>query len=358
MRIRTREDVVTTLDGAIGSAALGAAMELGLFWLLGSGPLSVDALAAELDIPATRCLAWLRVLERDGLLARDGATGQFGMTDAARGAVVETYTPATWALLAQEARERREALYDLPARLLDREPRPGGPDYVSRMAGDPARARRFCRMLWELHEGLAAHIAAALDLGSVEHLLDLGGGSGVVAVALARRHPGLRITIVDIANVCAAGREIVDETGFGGRIDFVAADLLCDPLPGGFEVALECDVGLYREDLFARVRTALTAGGRLFVVDQLPPDAGSPPVHLAWALEGALRDDSHEAPTVAGVVRMLEAAGFEARGGRPLPVATGTPAPGRSGRVEGRGHDTFAERFVVIEARARPGRPA
>jgi hypothetical protein len=56
------------MDGAIVSAALGAAMEMGIFWLLAKQPLSATLVAQSLHIPLNRCYLWLQILCRLGLL--------------------------------------------------------------------------------------------------------------------------------------------------------------------------------------------------------------------------------------------------------------------------------------------------
>ena len=74
------------------------------------------------------------------------------------------------------------------------------------MVEDPERARRFTRMLYELHHALADELAGCLDMSDVDRVMDLGGGSGVLSMALLRRNPHLTAMVVDVANVCAVGR--------------------------------------------------------------------------------------------------------------------------------------------------------
>jgi methyltransferase family protein len=68
MQPKTTEDILALLGGCIASAALGAAMELGIFWLLAEKPLSAPGVAQSLDIPLNRCHHWLQLLCRLGLL--------------------------------------------------------------------------------------------------------------------------------------------------------------------------------------------------------------------------------------------------------------------------------------------------
>jgi SAM-dependent methyltransferase len=335
MEIRRTDDVLDLLDAAVVAAAAGAAMELGLFWLLAGAPRPPAEIAAALGIPPRRCAVFLQVLERHGLLVATG--GDFEPSPAARDAILAAYSRETWALLAEEARERRDGLGDLKDRLREERPSRPRPTYVEKMADDPLRARRFTRMLLELHEPLAASVADVIDVGSATSVLDLGGGSGVVAMALARRHAGLHVTVLDIPTVCAAGREIVAERGMAGRVDHLAVDLREDPLPPGADVAIECDVGLYDEGLFRRVRAALAPGGRFLIVDQLAPDERGPLPHLVWAFDGALQDPDFAAPTVATVCDLLGRAGFADVRAGPLARA-GTP------------EDQLTSGMVLIEA--------
>ena len=62
MKPTTTDDVFDLLDAYVTSAALGAAMESGLFWLLKEQPLDVAGVARALGIPINRCRYWLQIL--------------------------------------------------------------------------------------------------------------------------------------------------------------------------------------------------------------------------------------------------------------------------------------------------------
>jgi SAM-dependent methyltransferase len=319
----TTDDVLDLLDAPSTAAALGAALELGLFWFLDARPLDEAEVAEAFGIPLNRCSYWLQLLHAAGLIER--VEGSYRSSPVTRAAVLGTYSQESWALLAEEARDRLPGLLDLPGRLqvagsawraAGLEP----PMYLDQMRKDAGRARRFTRMLYELHGPLADRLAGFLDLRGVERLMDLGGGSGVISMALARRYPSLAATVVDIPNVCIAGREIVAENSLEGRITFHAADFLCDALPEGFDMVLECDVNVYPPALFEKVRASLDAGGRFVIVDQFAPARGvAPGARVHWALQGSLVDPDFEFPTAAGVRERLEQAGFQILEERLLP---------------------------------------
>ena len=272
-------------------------------------------MSASLGIPGNRCQYWLQLLERAGLLrlTEEGYTP----SSVARKCILETYSQGTWAFLAQEARETLPVVRDLALHIQD----PGSAadavgfvptNYVKAMRRDPERARRFTQMLYEIHQPIAEELAARLDLRGVERFMDLGGGSGVVSLALLRRYPACQAVVVDIETVCRAGSEIAQNTPVHDRITYYPADILQDDLPGGFDLAIECDVGEYGPQLFGKVRSALKPEGRFVVVDQFAPAIGSArPGQLHWAVERSLRDPDFRFRTAGEVWLELVAAGFE-----------------------------------------------
>jgi SAM-dependent methyltransferase len=322
MKLHTTDDVQDLLDGYITSAALGAAMELGLFWLLAERPQGPAEVGRALGIPGNRCRYWLQLLEDVGLV--EETAGGYRPTPAARTAILDAYSRESWAFLAGEARQRFPAVSHLAAHM--RAPESvwalqglTPPNYLKRLQEDPGEARRFTRMLYEIHRPLADEIAAALDMAGVARLLDLGGGSGVASFALLRRHPSLSTVVVDIPNVCRAGRELAHENGLEGRIEYHGADFLRDPLPTGFDVVLNCDAGAYSDEMFHKVGEALNAGGRLVIVNHFAPAPGvAPPSYRYWAFLGALSNPASSLPTVAEVQAQLQAAGFRVSPAREL----------------------------------------
>jgi N,N-dimethyltransferase/O-methyltransferase len=300
----------------VPSAALNAALELGLFQRLADEPQVAAGVAEELGIPAKRCVYWLDLLSSIGLLEQ--VPGGYAPSVAAQVAILDVRSQDTWAFLAQEAREYGPAVHDLAKRI--HEPRAGWgalglthPDYVDRMRENPQRARRFTRMLYELHQSLADELAETLDLHDVERLMDLGGGSGMISMGMLRKHPHMSSVVVDIANVCAAGREVAVENGMEDRIAYKeAADFLKDPLPSGFDMVLECDVGVYQEALFRNVHDALNSGGRFVIVDDRVEEEGVVPSnYLPSAFLNSLEDVDFALPSVEGIEALLASADFE-----------------------------------------------
>ncbi|MHA2143719.1 MAG: methyltransferase, partial [Candidatus Thorarchaeota archaeon] len=314
----TKEDVFGILRGYVNSAALGSALELGLFWLLDEEPKDVADVARALGIREMRCEHWLELLRNMSFL--DRISEKYVPSSNARSGIMETLSKESWSLLAQEARERLPAVNDLAIHILkpistwkaqDLSP----PNYVSQMDDNPERARRFTRMLYEIHQPLAEKLASSLDMTDVSRLMDLGGGSGVMTFALLKQHSHLTAVVVDIANVCAAGREIAKEKSMDERVTYHSADFVHDILPRGFDMILECDVGIYGESLFRKLIDSLNPGGRLVIVDELVQEEISSPssrkAQPAYSFLASLHNPDFSSLTVTEVMDQLTRAGFE-----------------------------------------------
>jgi predicted O-methyltransferase YrrM len=314
MKLTTRGDVSDCLSAYVASAALGTAIELGLFWLLAEQPLDAPGVAQALNIPINRCQYWLQLLHSMGLIEQVSAG--YAPSSVARTAILDTYTQESWTFLAQYEREQFPSVCDLALHIQE----PGSIraaqglttlNYVKKMVNDPERARRFTRMLYELHQPMANRLTELLDMTSVHRLMDLGGGSGVVSLALLRRHPGLSATVVDIEHVCSAGREIAQEDSLADRITYFAADFVHDELPVGYDMVLHCDVGVYGEALSRKLWAALNQGGRLVIVDHFAPAENVvSPARLYWTFQDSLADPGFDVMTVAKLQMQLTQAGF------------------------------------------------
>jgi ubiquinone/menaquinone biosynthesis C-methylase UbiE len=315
MKPTSTDNVIELMEAYLTSAALNTALELGLFGLLAEQPLDAAGVAQALGIPQNRCGHWLALLRRTGLLERSGRG--YALSSTAQTAILDAYSQEAWAFLAREARYRYPAILDLALHIRQ----PGSvweaqglapPDYFAQLQNSLEEARKFTRMLYEIHLPLADELARMLDMQGVDRLLDLGGGSGVVSLALLRRHPGLSATIVDIANVCAAGREIAAENGMEERIVYHALDFSRKELPAGFDMVMACDVGPFDVDMYRKIRAALKPGGRLVTVDRLAPTEGvAPPTWAYWAFLASLENPDFTRLTRAEFQGRLEQAGFQ-----------------------------------------------
>lgn len=134
---------------------------------------------------------------------------------------------------------------------------------------------------------LGPPLAAVLAAVPPRSLLDVGGGSGVYAIAVARACPTARATVLEASPIDAIARRMIHAAGLGARIDVVTADMFGDPWPEGHDTHLFSNVlhDWNEADcrrLIARSAAALPAGGRMVIHDMLLDDDKSGPL---WAAE-------------------------------------------------------------------------
>jgi len=315
----TTEDILALMNGSVYAAVVGAAMEWGIFWRLAEQPLSAPALAHSLDIPLNRCQYWLQLLCQLGLL--EALDAGYAPSAIARETILNVQDQATWAFQAREDRDLALYVRDL-ALNIGRPMSTWPPPSLPPVEPDPGYTARFTRKLYQIHRSFAGQLANLLDLRGVTRLLDLGGGSGVVSLALLRKQEALTALVVDVESVCQVGKAIASENKLAPRITYLAADFLTDDLPAGFDLALLCDVGVFSATLFRKIHALLNPEGRLVIVDKFAPSStGAPPSRLLAAFLASL-----EAPapsldyiTAPVVQALLEQAGFRDVSTTPVP---------------------------------------
>ncbi|SEL23232.1 hydroxyneurosporene-O-methyltransferase [Roseivivax marinus] len=335
---REGEALFDLVQGFVSSQVLLAVVELRLCHRLMEAPAHPADLVATTGIPCDRLTQLFQAAAAVGLLRRR-RDGLFDVTP--RGAAL-TGVPGLEAMISHHGAFYRD-MGD-PLALL----RGDGPTELAELwpyvfghgrDEDPARARRYSRLMEDSQALVAQDTLSAVSLSGVRRLLDVGGGTGVFAEAAATVTPGLRATVFDLAPVVDAARERLDAGAHAGQIETVAGSFRSDALPDGHDaVSLVRVLYDHRDDtvaeLLARVRDALPPGGRVIVSE--PMSGGAVPdratdVYFAFYTmamgTGTVRSQ-------ARIAAMLRAAGFEKvrrhRSGRPY-VTSVVEARRRSG---------------------------
>lgn len=310
--------VLDLLNAFRTSAAMFAAVSLGIFDHLAGGPLDLDALAARLPANSDALGRLLDVCASLGLLSRQG--NRYANTPAASAYLCKdsparmtgyiTYSDrvlwAMWANLADAVREgtnRWKQTYGLE-----------GPLFAN-FFNNESDKREF---LWGMHGfGMLSSptVAAAFDLSRFRHLVDLGGATGHLAIACCRRYPGLRATVFDLpAAVPLADEVIAGAADVSACLATVGGDFFADPLPPADLYALGRILHDWGEEkidrLLRKVHEALPPGGALLIAEKVLDDDRSGP---RWAQLQSLNmlvcTDGKER-TEAEYVALLHKAGF------------------------------------------------
>ncbi len=119
---------------------------------------------------------------------------------------------------------------------------------------------------------VTADVATALDGRGAGEVLEVGPGSGGLAVWIARRMPTVSLTGIDISpSMVARANDRAARAGVAGRVRFEAGDATAMPYPdGSFDVVVSTSSVHHWADAprgFAEIRRVLRPGGRAIVYD-------------------------------------------------------------------------------------------
>ncbi|WP_369199316.1 methyltransferase [Streptomyces sp. PU-14G] len=102
---------------------------------------------------------------------------------------------------------------------------------------DPVVTDTFWESMHTLSSFTGEALSTAVDLGGARRLLDVGGGSGALAMALCRHWPGMKATVYDLPSVTGIATRHIEAAGMTGRVRTVDGDFFADAsLPEGHDV--------------------------------------------------------------------------------------------------------------------------
>ena len=161
-------------------------------------------------------------------------------------------------------------------------------------------------------------------------LLDIGGSHGFFSVAICRRHPGLRATVLDLPEAVAHAAPLLAAEDMGDRVVLRAGDALVDDLgTDAYDVVFMMSLAHHFDDatnrsLMRRVADALRPGGVAVIGDSIRLDPGEAD------LMGSFFDLYFAMTSRAGLWTYEEMAGWQREAGllprKPirLPLTKGT----------------------------------
>ena len=302
------------------SAALFAALDLAVFEAVDDTPRSPAELATALKLPPRPLSVLLEALAALGLLERT-SDDHYRATPLTR-AYLRRGGPAwlgdaiafnarsypAWGKLAAAVRADTPA--QPPAQIL---------------GADPAATRNFVLAMHGRARGVAACLAALLDLRGCRRLLDLGGGPGTYSALLAERYPDLHCTVLDLPPIVAVARDLVGTSPARERLEFLPGDLFRTEFGAGYDAVLISGV-LHRTEgdatvaLLRRAAAALVPGGLLAVSDLFTGgETRGPVLPELFSLHMLLTAESGRALRLPDFGAQLAAAGLRLERSIPLP---------------------------------------
>lgn len=180
---------------------------------------------------------------------------------------------------------------------------------------DPEVTRTYSDLMADSQRMVAKDTLDAVTLNGVEHLADIGGGSGAFLSEVASAYPKLKLTLFDLPPVMPSARERLASRGLEGRIDLVGGSFRDDPLPVGVD-AISLIRVLYDHDdesvtaLLSKVFDALPPGGRLLISEPMSGGAVPDPITDVYFAFYTLAMRTGRTRSAETIGKMCEAAGF------------------------------------------------
>jgi len=298
--------------------AVSAAGDVGLWERLGDRALPIEPLAAELGVHPVALGVVLSLLCAMGFVVR--REGRYSLTQVAR-TYLDPASPYFWGpVLFRDAKSHpsHEQLVGLLRKpMTEAGDAADGSSAAGWESGQMGieQARRITTFMHAHSLVVAIGAARSGVFAGVKRLLDVGGGSGVYAIAAAQRHSELRATILDLSAVCVAAQDFITEGGVADRVDTLAVDMWREPWPGGYDALFfsnifhdwnfDQNLGLAR-----KAYDALPSGGRIILHEQLLNDTQDGPLTTASFSVLMLRGTFGKQYSLPEFRAMLEQVGF------------------------------------------------
>ena len=309
--------------------AVTAADELGIFAALEHEPASAAELSARLHYDERATTTTVRLLAALGFL--ECRLGRYQLTDQARLYLLQD-SPFYWGHMLANRQPQHATLRDAlegksPAGRHGKDGRPevGHSGHsVDNWAGgqiDLERARRVAAAMQSHSLPAATGLARNAGFEGLSRLLDVGGGSGCFAIALAQAHPSLRCSVMELPAMCDVASGYIRDAGVEDRVDTLAVDMFRQEWPRGYDAIFFSNV-FHDWDfetcswLARQTYEALPAGGRIYLHEMLLDDDGNGPLTTASFSMLMLLGTQGQQFTLPELQSILGGAGFEPVGAR------------------------------------------
>ncbi len=300
------------------SKTMFVATALGIFDELAAGPRTADEIASRMSLNPDAADRLLHACVSLGLLQKQGQV--FSNTATAKKYIVSTSPDS----LAGYIVYSEQSLYPLWSHL-DDAIREGAnrweQTFGSRTAlfdhffRDEAAKRSFLTGMHGLGQLSSKAVVRVFDLARFQHLVDLGGATGHLALAACEAYASLRATVFDLPAVSGLAHECIAKSAVAGRVTFQPGDFFINDLPAADLYAIGRILHDWNRDqclrLLTRIHQALPSGGALLIAETLLDDDHTGPRHaLMQSLNMLVCTDGKE-HSCSEYREMCASAGFQ-----------------------------------------------
>ncbi|MEA2051347.1 MAG: methyltransferase [Euryarchaeota archaeon] len=264
------EELYRMLIAPIKSELLLTGIELKVFDQL-SEPRSAEAVAEALGTHPENTRLFL-----DGLTASDLVVkldGLYQNTPVAQAFLVENTTTFLGPILSITA-QTFFAINDLPKLVREGPPPPPSPE--ADMCSEQVWAQFAAAMANGERAGIARQapeIASELsEFPSFKKMLDLGGGPGLIGIAIVATHPSMKGVIFDRPAIIKVAETFIKEYEMEDRMEVLGGDFNHDPIGEGYDLIWASSaLSLAKDDmdsLTKKIYDALNPGGVFLVLHE------------------------------------------------------------------------------------------
>lgn len=150
----------------------------------------------------------------------------------------------------------------------------------------PELARMITAFMNAHSRASSRSIALQPVFGGVRSLLDVGGGSAVFSIEIARAWPALKATVMEIDAICVEADRYIAAAGIADRVQTQAVNMFVQPWPTGHDAHFFSNIFHDWSDETCRLLArksfeSLPSGGRILLHEMLMDDDGCGPLPVA-----------------------------------------------------------------------------
>lgn len=305
------------------TAAMKAAIELGVFTRIAEGNKTAAAIAAASGAAERGIRILCDTMSVLGFLIKQG--DEYSLADDTALFLVRT-SPA---YLGDVTDFILDPLHTRGFDDLTNAVRHGGTTVTGDSAIDPESPMWpiFARSMTGMMVPSAQKMASELGYDKEAHIkvLDIAAGHGMFGITVAQHYPNAEIHAVDWVNVLPVARENAEKFGVADRFNEIEGSAFDVDFGNGYDVVLVTNF-LHNFDIptcetfLKRVSHAIKDDGQVLTLEFIPnDDRVSPPAEALFSLVMLAATPGGDAYTLAELTSMFQNAGFSQNEHRPMP---------------------------------------
>ena len=157
-------------------------------------------------------------------------------------------------------------------------------------------------------------VVAAFSLAGFHRMVDLGGGTGHLAIAACEKYPGLRAIVFDLPQVVETAGKHAAQSSATDRVTVLGGDFFRDELPSADLFAMGRILHDWPEEkirtLLAKIYLRLPAGGGILLAEKLLQEDKTGPTSAQLQSLNMLVCTEGKERSLGEYRRLLEEAGF------------------------------------------------